>query len=194
MPSEKEWVSSLVPRLESGIHGLSMKGVTTAVSQGMRLPYRYEVLTFKDNAPEMTVPSGYETDLLIYDMLDQGLWSPRVVIECKIGSVTTHDAITYSRKASTHKQVHPYLRYGILIGNWGNHCFPARLFRHGEHFDFMATWAGTEASMSEWESFVAVVTDEIRSAREVHSILSAGRAAKTDHTIVHRPLLFRRTT
>ena len=83
MPSEKEWVTSLVPRIESAVHGLSMQGATTAVSQGMRLPYRYEVLTFKHNAAETTVPSGYETDLLIYDMLDQGSWSPRVVIECQ---------------------------------------------------------------------------------------------------------------
>ncbi len=54
-------------------------------------------------------------------------------------------------------------------------------------------WTGTEASLSEWESFVAIVPDEIRSARAVYSILSAGRTAKPDHALVHRPLLFRKT-
>ena len=56
---------------------------------------------------EGTSVSRYETDLLVYDALDQDAWIPRVVIECKLEGVTTHDAITYSRKASTHKQVHP---------------------------------------------------------------------------------------
>ncbi len=43
------------------------------------------------------------------------------------GSITTHDVITYSHKAATHRQVHPYLRYGIL---WveENNILPGRLF------------------------------------------------------------------
>ncbi|GAI54911.1 unnamed protein product, partial [marine sediment metagenome] len=57
-------------------------------------------------------------------------------IEGKINSVTTHGAITYSQKASTHKNVHPYLRYGILLGNRKHYPLPGRLFRHGAYFDF----------------------------------------------------------
>ncbi len=44
-------------------------------------------------------------------------WKPRVVVEAKLGKVTTNDAITYSQKASTHRAVHPYLRYGIMLGD-----------------------------------------------------------------------------
>jgi hypothetical protein len=54
-------------------------------------------------------PYGYQTDLLISERLDDGEdWTPRVVVEFKLGSVTTHDALTYSAKAATHKNVHPY--------------------------------------------------------------------------------------
>ncbi|GAB4286004.1 MAG: hypothetical protein Kow0081_4020 [Candidatus Dojkabacteria bacterium] len=65
-------------------------------------------------------------------------------IEAKINSVTTHDAITYSQKAQTHKNVHSYLRYGILIGNRKDYALPGRLFRHGQHFDFMLSWKSFE--------------------------------------------------
>ena len=141
---------------------------------------------------EGTSVSRYETDLLVYDALDQDVWIPRVVIECKLEGVTTHDAITYSRKASTHKQVHPYLRYGILIGSWGKGQFPARLFRHGEHFDVMAIWAGVEPTDTEWQDFTAVLSDEIKSSRKIHEILTSNRSpVKTRYTPVHRPLRFR---
>ena len=151
-------------------------------------------MRFKGKGPdkEGTSVSRYETDLLVYDALDQDVWIPRVVIECKLEGVTTHDAITYSRKASTHKQVHPYLRYGILIGSWGKGQFPARLFRHGEHFDFMAIWAGVEPTDAEWQDFTAVLSDEIKSSRKIHEILTSNRSpVKTRYTPVHRPLRFR---
>ena len=46
-----------------------------------------------------------------------------------MGGVTTHDALTYSTKAATHKHVHPYLRYGFLAG--GIQTIPGRLIKHG---------------------------------------------------------------
>ncbi len=57
----------------------------------------------------------YQTDLLISDATEEA-WTPRVVVECKLGRVSTHDALTYSTKASTLQHPPPYLRYGILIG------------------------------------------------------------------------------
>jgi len=60
------------------------------------------------------LPTTHETDLLVVENLDEVKWTPRVVIEAKgNGAINTHDAITYSHKAATHRQVHPYLRYGL---------------------------------------------------------------------------------
>jgi len=74
-------------------------------------------LNYKDDEPGDSKYIKYETDLLVYQKINNEKWKPRIIIEGKINSVTTHDAITYSQKASTHKNVHPYVRYGILIGN-----------------------------------------------------------------------------
>jgi hypothetical protein len=73
--------------------------------------------------------------------------SPRVV-ECKQG-VTTHDALTSSTKAATHKQVHPYLRYGCRLGGYET-ALPDRLIRHMAHFDFMLFWESQQPSKREW--------------------------------------------
>lgn len=191
MASEKQWVASLVARLDSAVQAVSVDGSRATVEQGKRLPYRHEVLDYSGNDPDTTKPSSYETDLLAFDRQNDDSWVPRVVIECKLGSVTTHDAITYSTKAATHKNVHPYLRYGILIGNWGDHAFPVRLFRHGDHFDFMATWAGEKPTNEEWYALVRVLNDEIKSSRRVHEMLASHHfSSKPGHTLVHRPLVF----
>jgi len=87
------------------------------VDTGERLTYAFEILQYNSDGSHQTYRSGYETDLLVYDINKAGDWIPRVVVECKSGSVTTHDALTYSTKAFTHKHVHPYLRYGILAPN-----------------------------------------------------------------------------
>jgi hypothetical protein len=74
--------------------------------------------------------------LLIAEELEAAAqWVPRVVVEFKLGSVTTHDALTYLAKAATHKNVHPYLRYGIIIGGLDGPV-PKRLVRHGHSFVF----------------------------------------------------------
>lgn len=49
----------------------------------------------------------YETDIPVFDRFAEGSWIPRVVIECKLKDITTHDAITYGAKAATHRAVHP---------------------------------------------------------------------------------------
>ena len=72
------------------------------VVDGHRLSYANEVLTYgKDNKPDEQKSVGYETDILIYEQLDDTTWKPRVVIETKLGSVTTHDAITWSESTDT---------------------------------------------------------------------------------------------
>src|ERR1700687_4246334 len=90
-----------------------------AVETGRRLPYAMHVLAYENQEgepalakPARTETHRYQTDLLIAERTSEAAqWVPRVVVEFKLGSVTTHDALTYSAKAATHKNVHPYLRY-----------------------------------------------------------------------------------
>ena len=132
--NENQWMTSVRELLQShfGPHPRQFD-----VFQGKKLPYAYEILTYSEEGPYQNSLVPYETDLLIVENVEPDIWKPRVVIEGKLGRVTTHDAITYSEKAFTHKKVHPYLRYGILLGDRKHYPLPGRLFRHGAYFDFM---------------------------------------------------------
>src|SRR5437762_1914223 len=104
------------------------------VKTRLRLAYGHEIVSYLEKP--VTRSTKFETDLAIVETTD-GAWRPRVVVEAKLGSVTTHDAITYSQKAVHHRAVHPYLRYGVMLGRRRHHPLPGRLYRHGAQFDFM---------------------------------------------------------
>lgn len=190
--SEKEWVIGLAPLLESALQAVSVDGERVGVAAHKKLPYAHELLDYQGARPGKSQSHAYETDLLLYDQGEGERWIPRVIIECKTEHVTTHDALTYSTKAATHKQVHPYLRYGILIGSWGDYDFPARLFRHGAYFDFMATWRGYKPSDEEWHVLLDTVISEIKASRKIQQMLSS-RSAPTGSPLklVHRLLNFK---
>jgi len=185
--TEKEWVKSIIPKIEIL---LRQTNDNIRVVDGHRLSYANEVLTYdNENQPGEQNSMGFETDILILEQIDPATWKPRVVIETKLGSVTTHDAITYSQKAQTHKYVHPYLRYGILIGNREHYPLPGRLFRHGQHFDFMLSWKSVQADPKEIERFVGIVNDEIQASKTLEEILFNSRAKdRAKYTSLHRPL------
>jgi len=141
-----KWARGLAPRLEQT---LREKDQLLRVRAGRGVPYFYEIHSYKSGGTEPADPRPYRdcysTDLLVYDETADGTtWVPRLVIECKKrgGDATTHGAIAYSVKAATHKNVHPYLRYGMLIGGY-EHIRPY-LVRHGVGFDFIAVWEELE--------------------------------------------------
>jgi hypothetical protein len=185
--TEKEWVKTIIADIEKS---LRIADDNIRVVDGHRLSYTNEVLTYgKDYKPDKQKSLGYETDILVYEQLDETTWKPRVVIETKLGSVTTHDAITYSQKAQTHKNVHPYLRYGILIGDRKDAPLPGRLFRHGQHFDFMLSWQKSQADKSELKTLIKIVQDEIKASKTLDEIIYNSRSrTRVKYTALHRPL------
>lgn len=75
---------------------------------------------------------AFETDVTIFAKKGN-VEVPFIVIEVK-EKLTSHDVITYSNKASRHKAVYPYLRYGLV--SYGIDSIPKRFFKHNEHIDF----------------------------------------------------------
>lgn len=59
---------------------------------------------------------------------------PLVVIETKFGGFSTHGVLTYSTKALKHKEIYPYLRYGLVVG--GERIISNKFFTHNLGFDF----------------------------------------------------------
>lgn len=131
----------------------------------------------------------YETDLLVTERLETGGWTPRVVVETKLKTVNTHDSITYSQKAGAHKNVHPYLRYGILIGNRGAQALPGRLFRHGAQFDFMMVIRGIEATPAELDTLVDLLSEEAEASRLLERIVfDTHSRSRSQYTVLRKTL------
>ena len=79
--------------------------------------------------------SAFQTDLCIYENKNE-IEIPRVVFEFKT-SYTTHDILIYSAKAGKHKQIYPYLRYGLISTSLL--YITGRFFTHNENLDFVLT-------------------------------------------------------
>lgn len=162
------------------------------VEAGKRLVYANEILKYCEGGKHCSSDMSFQTDLLVYEQVDDGKeWKPRVVIETKNISITTDGAITYSRKSEAHKLVHPYLRYGILIGNReeGGQGLPGRLFRHGAHFDFMISWRGYEALDYEWKTFTEIIKGEIDNSKKLEKMFYESRKKGRDrYYAIHKPL------
>jgi hypothetical protein len=186
---EKQWVNSFADRLREDLarHGTAEARID--IADGQKLPYLCQIYEYSQDTAISPIISSYETDLLIKEQLPDGRWIPRVVVECKLGHINTHDSLTYSAKAATHKHVHPYLRYGILIGDHARKALPGRLIRHGAYFDFMLSWAGAQPSDEEWKVVCHVVGKEIIASRTLQELLTTSRvAARRKITVLHRPL------
>jgi hypothetical protein len=158
------------------------------VGDGVKLPYTSVIQAYSRDGKATSGESSYETDLLISDTASDGSWTPRVVVECKLGGVTTHDALSYAAKAATHKHLHPYLRYGVLVGRLP--AIPRFLVKHGIDFDFLATWPADAPEESAWTAFVAMLADEVKASRALQSLLTNNRASmQQKYHLLRRPLL-----
>jgi len=140
------------------------------VHRGAALLYQVTV----DNQLSITVnvkrpsrgSSAFQTDLCIFEKKSEEVSIPRVVMEFKT-RITTHDVLTYSAKASKHKQVYPYLRYGIVASD--ETSVPGRLFTHNDSLDFCASVSGLESKeLSEF--FASLLAAEVESSRRLEAI------------------------
>jgi hypothetical protein len=165
---ERAWVQQVGEKLADTFRAENM-----VVQTGARLSYAVGMQSYadRDGMPDFSAPSpkpyGYETDLLISEKIGSG-WVPRVVVEFKLDSVTTHDALTYSSKAAAHKHIHPTLRYGMIIG--GFNSIPQRIVRHGVDFDFIMTLPDATPSDENLRKVREVLQREVAASRTLESL------------------------
>ena len=184
--TEKEWTERMAHCLQDALSETPYK--TCLIEVGRKIPYGFEIRSYENDGPKPNV-NQYETDLVIIDCESEQSWKPRVIVEAKKRSVTTHDAITYSQKALSHKTVHPYLRYGIMLGDRKHYPLPGRLYRHGAHFDFMISFVGSSPNKAEIDTFGEIIRAEIDASRKLEKIIYESRQRDRDHyTILHKKL------
>lgn len=184
--TEADWVRRMARRIRPV---LVNRDRTLAVRTSLRLAYGYEIASYGNGDTTTPRSTAFETDLAIVETAAGGAWLPRVVLEAKLGTVTTHDAITYSTKAASHRAVHPYLRYGVMLGDRRHYPLPGRLYRHGAQFDFMVSFRRCTPSPAELRSFVEILRAEVDASRTLERILYESRRPGRDrYTVLHRRL------
>ena len=182
---ETEWVEFVADAVRGGIAGSDQ---SLKIETQLKLPYGYEIRAYRQEREPESEAIEFATDFIVVENLDGG-WKPRVVVEAKVGSVTTHDAITYSQKAANHRAVFPYLRYGIMIGNRQHYPLPGRLYRHGTQFDFMISFQWYEPSPREIAAFRGVLMAEVEASQALERMIYESRRRDRDHhTLFHRRL------
>lgn len=174
------------------------------VTAGWRLPYSSVRHAYSNSVPVTPKDKGYETDLLLADWIDDvssgGVirpsdaidgqhWRPLVVVECKYGGVNTHDLITYSQKAAAHRTLHPYLRYGLVVGGYQG-SIPGRMLAHGAEFDFLAVVPAT-AEEEHFGKLVSLLAQEVGFARTLWDATKNGTLGTLGDRVqvIHRPLV-----
>jgi len=182
--TEAEWVEQMAQDIRRARLGQTP---SLSVQTGLRVPYGYEIRSYGEDLKPSSI--SFQTDLAIVETDERGQWKPRVVIEAKIRRINTHDCITYSHKAASHKAVHPYLRYGIMLGEREHYPLPGRLYRHGLNFDFMISFSSTKPTRAEKRRFLELLRAEIEASRAVEKIIYESRSKSRDHyTMLHRRL------
>lgn len=92
---------------------------------------------------------------------------PLVVSEVKYGAFSTHDVLVYSAKALKHKEVYPYLRYGLIVG--GVRTITNKFFTHNAGFDFALALENT--SPKNMKELIMVVKGQISNAKSLLDVL-----------------------
>ena len=136
-----------------------------------------ENLKFEPNDPQIPIRGSYafQTDLLIIRR-DKQL--PLVVIETKYGGFSTHDVLTYSTKAQKHKEIYPYLRYGLVVG--GIDAIQNRFFTHNVGFDF--AFALKDINDNSVSELVEIIKEQIKNAESILDIFKDRNQARSFNT------------
>ena len=121
---------------------------------------------------------GFEQDIVIYRELKNAHTAiiPYIIAEVKYRSVTTHDAIVYSKKAEKIRSVYPYVRYGLILGNFRS--IPGRVIRHGESFDFI-TAIQYPFSKEPIQELRKLLLSELQTSENMESIRSSKKKITT---------------
>jgi hypothetical protein len=141
-----------------------------SIQRGAALLYQVTVdnrLQIKvDPKRPMRGQSAFQTDLCVFEALDETTKIPRVVLEFKPG-LSTHDVIVYSAKARKHKQIYPYLRYGLVVGNEAK--VPGKFFTHNEALDFCVASATYKVNRLH-EIIARLLKAEVEASRRLERI------------------------
>jgi len=177
--NETEFREKLLEKLQK-----ELKDYEVEVEKNKNLIYRVivnEKFSFEPNTPREPKRGShaFQTDLLITSSKDDSL--PLVVIETKYEGFSTHDVLVYSTKAQRHKEIYPYLRYGLVVG--GVNKITNKFFTHNIGFDFAYALKSTDDSESIKE-LSEIIKNQVENAYLFLDVLRNKNQTKMFNTMV----------
>jgi hypothetical protein len=112
----------------------------------------------------------FKVDILVCDGSQDG--TPRVAIELKAKGINTHDLLAYSAKASLHRSLRGFLRYGLFVCGDASHGVTAKWLWHGRAFDFMMCCRNDAPSADEMKTLRNLVLHELKVARRLEELIN----------------------
>ncbi len=180
MAAETDWVKTLRPCIEADLQDAKL-----SVETSFKLAYSLTVKAHKAQPAGTLLADieefdsrAYETDMLIAETTS-ARWTPRVVVEFKFDGITTHDVLTYSAKAATHKRIYPHLRYGLVIGK--SKSLLPKLLWHGHDFDFMLMLPSDATEGSDRAQLCDLLKEEVEASRTLSRLLTGRPKAHALH-------------
>ena len=180
MAKESEFVSQAQDLVKTGLGNQQ----TLEVRRGAPLLYqvtvdnKLNVMSSDKVRNPKRGDSAFQTDLCVFEITPSDVWLPRVVLEFKT-SVSTHDVLTYSTKAAKHKQIYPYLRYGMIAEKESQ--VPGRFFTHNEGMDFFLSLDGLSLSEKN-DALMGLVRQELAASKALEDVAFGSRCTRLYRT------------
>lgn len=182
--NETKFRKRLKEVLEMGLEKMGL-GNKYSFKENMNLIYKViisENLEYEPNDPKNPKRGRYafQTDITI---VENNL--PLVIIETKYGDFTSHDVLTYSTKALKHKEIYPYIRYGLVVG--GKDRIDNKFFTHNVGFDFaIALREINETDFDETDlgRLNKIIKAQLKSAKRLLDIFADKKGVKEFNSII----------
>jgi hypothetical protein len=114
---------------------------------------------------------AYQADIVVTEKNGK---VPLVVVELKCGAgagYSTHDVLTYSAKAMRHKELYPYLRYGMAVAA---RPIGRKFFFTNTALDFVVAFSGPNTDEAGFRRLVEVVSHQANLAEDALRMLDRG--------------------
>jgi len=105
---------------------------------------------------------------------------PLVIIETKYGAFSSHDVLTYSTKALRHKEIYPYIRYGLVVG--GEDKIDNRFFVHNVGLDFAI--AIEKIDEADLKRLSTIIREQLESAKLLLDIFVKKKKVKEFNSVI----------
>jgi len=120
--------------------------------------------------------NAFQTDIALISSIQENKeeenFLPLVIIEVKGSeSITTHDILNYSFKARRHKNIYPWLRYGMVWSSLEKKCAPKKLYMNNESLDFAFNFNG-DVDNNFQNFYENILRKQIIISSKLHEILN----------------------